>query len=208
MLHTEALLAGTLPILERLMRIEALDQFALVGGTALALRYGHRVSVDLDLFSAELDHERLVGVMRAEFGTAFRYEPPAQRSIGIFCYVEEVKVDMVRYPHPRIADIVTVDGVRMYADDDIAAMKIQAILGRGRKKDFWDLAELLEHYDLDRIINWHSMKYPNQMLAISIPNALVYFNDAEESEEPAALRRWTWSEVKHIVRDAVDRHLR
>lgn len=208
MLHPEALLPGTLPLLERLMRLEALDPFALVGGTALALRYGHRISVGLDLFAADLDVEELVKAMQAEFGSSFRYEPPALRSIGIFGFVDEVKVDIVRYPHPRIAEISTVDGVRMYADDDIAAMKVQAVLGRGRKKDFWDLAELLQHYDLERIMDWHTRKYPNQMLAISIPNALVYFSDAEESEEPASLRPWTWPDVKGIIRDAVDRYLR
>ena len=190
------------------MQLDALNQFALVGGTALALRYGHRISVDLDLFAAELDVEELVKAMQAEFGSSFRYEPPALRSIGIFGFVDEVKVDIVRYPHPRIAEFSTVDGVRMYADDDIAAMKVQAVLGRGRKKDFWDLAELLQHYDLERIMDWHTRKYPNQMLAISIPNALVVFSDAEESEEPASLRPCTWADVKGIIRDAVDRYLR
>lgn len=57
-------------------------------------------------------------------------------------------------------------------------------------------------------MDWHTRKYPNQMLAISIPNALVVFSDAEESEEPASLRPWTWPDVKGIIRDAVDRYLR
>lgn len=208
MLHTEALIPGTLPILERLMSLEALDQFALVGGTALALRHGHRLSVDLDLFGQELRHDELVATLQAEFGTSFRYEPSAQKTIGIFCYIDEVKVDIIRYPHPCIAELVTVAGVRMYADDDIAAMKIQAILGRGRKKDFWDLAELLQYHDLAHIAECHSRKYPNQLLAISIPNALVYFSDAEESEAPLSLKDQTWDEVKQVIRHAVNQYLR
>ena len=32
---------------------EALGQFALGGGTSLALRFGHRLSVDLDYFTTE-----------------------------------------------------------------------------------------------------------------------------------------------------------
>ncbi|MBK9147429.1 MAG: nucleotidyl transferase AbiEii/AbiGii toxin family protein [Flavobacteriales bacterium] len=190
------------------MRLEALDQFALVGGTALALRYGHRLSVDLDLFGHELQHEAMVEALRSEFGASFSYEPPAQKSIGVFCFIDGIKVDIVRYPHPRIAEVTTVGDVRMYADDDIAAMKVQAILGRGRKKDFWDLAELIRHRTLASVIDCHARKYPNQMLAISIPNALVYYADAEESEVPVSLKQQTWEGVKQVVRNAVEEFLR
>lgn len=208
MLHTEALVPGTLPILERLMRMEPLGQFDLVGGTALALRHGHRVSVDIDLFAQELDQERVVNALELEFGSSFRYEVPQGKSIGIFGFIDDVKLDIVRYPHPRISDLEVVDGIRMYSDVDIGAMKIQAILGRGKKKDFWDLTELLQHRPLSRIIADHEKKFPNQMYAISTPNALIYFVDAENSETPVCLKGRTWAEVKETVRDAVDRYLR
>ena len=48
-------------------------------------------------------------------------------------------------------------------------------LGRGVKKDFWDLCELLKIYSLKDIISWHKEKYPSQMLLISIPNAITFF---------------------------------
>ena len=80
------------------------------------------------------------------------------------------------------------DGIRSYSNADIAAMKIQAILGRGKKKDFWDLYELLQHYSLQQIIDWHKLKYPSQMLAISIPHAITYFFDADQSEIPVSYK--------------------
>ena len=190
------------------MRMEPLDGFHLVGGTALALRHGHRISVDIDLFGPDLEQEALVSALEREFGGSFRYEPPPGKSIGIFCFVDEVKLDIVRYQHEMISDLEVTDGIRLYSDDDIGAMKIQAILSRGKKKDFWDLAELLQHHPLSRIIANHEKKFPNQMYAISTPNALIYFVDADKSETPVCLKGRTWAEVKEIVRDAVDHYLR
>jgi hypothetical protein len=86
-------------------------------------------------------------------------------------------------------------------------MKIQAMLGRGRKKDFWDLYELLQHYPLKEIIRWHTQKYPTQMLAISIPNAITYFTDAEESEDPESFKNQTWETVKKGIQKAVREYL-
>ena len=87
-------------------------------------------------------------------------------------------------------------------------MKIQAILGRGRKKDFWDLAELLVHFSLEEIISFHSQKYPSQQLLISIPQAVTYFNDAEESDEPVSLKGQTWESVKKIIQQQVNEYLK
>lgn len=91
---------------------------------------------------------------------------------------------------------------------DIAAMKIQAILGRGKKKDFWDLYELLQRYSMQQLIDWHKQKYPSQMLAISIPNAISYFSEAEESETPVSFKKQTWKGVKKGIQRVVSDYLR
>lgn len=54
MLQTQTVEPGTFSILKRLMQVPELARFDLVGGTALLLLYGHRLSVDLDLFSPDL----------------------------------------------------------------------------------------------------------------------------------------------------------
>lgn len=190
------------------MELPSLQPFSLVGGTALALRYGHRSSVDLDLFFHEkCDHIRIENELLNEFGEDFDYES-GHKKFGIFCYIEKIKVDIVYFPHLPIAEFVTEDKIRMYSSADIAAMKIQAILGRAQKKDFWDLYELLQHYPLHQLIDWHKQKYPSQMLAISIPNAITYFVEADESEIPESFKGQTWEKVKDGIKRVVSDYLK
>jgi hypothetical protein len=208
MLYTQAIEPGTLSLLKKLMELPSLHSFSLVGGTALALRYGHRSSVDLDLFChEEFDNSIISNELRQAFGDDFYFES-GHRNLGIFCYLDKIKVDIVYYPHPLVGVIEIKKRIRFYSDADIAAMKIQAILGRGKKKDFWDLYELLLHYSLQQIIDWHKQKYPSQMLAISIPNAITYFVDADESEIPVSFKKQTWEGIKKGISMVVSDYLR
>ena len=88
------------------------------------------------------------------------------------------------------------------------AMKIAAIMKRGVKKDFWDIAELLKHYSVDDFIRLYTKKYPSQQLLVSVPFALTYFIDAEESEEPVSLRGQTWEQVKKSIQQKVNEFLK
>lgn len=190
------------------MELPSLHSFSLVLGTTLALRYGHRSSVDLDLFFHEkFDHFTIEKELRNEFGDGFVYES-GHKQWGIFCYIQKIKVDIVYFPHPLIGDIEIEDRIRMYSSSDIAAMKVQAILGRAMKKDFWDLHELLKHYSLQQIIDWHELKYPTQMLAISIPNAITYFVEADESETPVSFKGQTWLKIKKDISKVVSDYLK
>ena len=208
MLHIETVEPRTFSILERLMELKALQPFSLVGGTALSLRYGHRTSVDIDLFCHEkFDHEPIINALKKEFGKGYSTESKYARW-GIFCYLDDVKVDIVHNPHPLIDTLEITNGIRMYSDKDIIAMKLSAILGRGMKKDFWDLAELLQHYSLEDMITFHEAKYPDQNLLITIPQALTWFDDAEESEDPISLKGQTWKGVKKIIQQNVSDFLR
>lgn len=87
-------------------------------------------------------------------------------------------------------------------------MKLQAILGRGLKKDFFDIAEFLNHYSINEMIEYHREKYPNQMLGISIPQALIYFEDAEKNENPVVLNSMTWNDVKYFIKQKVSEFLK
>jgi len=208
MLHTETVEPGTLSLLKKLMELPSLQQFSLVGGTALALRYGHRSSDDLDLFyHNKFDHANIEEELTNEFGPGFDYES-GHKQFGIFCYLEKIKVDIVYFPHKPIGTIETTDNIRMYCSADIAAMKIQAILGRAKKKDFWDLYELLQHYSLQQLMDWHKLKYPSQMLAISIPNAITYFIEANDSDDPVSFKKQTWESVKKGISRIVSDYLR
>ena len=208
MLYTKTVEPGTFSILNELMEIPSLKPFSLVGGTALSLRYGHRSSEDLDLFYHEkFDQSEIVKDLESAFKQRFVYKQE-HTTFGIFCFIDEIKVDIVHYPYLPIAPIEIEKGIRFYSSADIAAMKIQAILGRGKKKDFWDLYELLQHFSLQQIMDWHKQKYPNQMLAISIPHAITYFVDAEESETPVSFKKQTWEGVKKGISKIVSDYLR
>jgi hypothetical protein len=189
------------------MGMPSLQTFALVGGTALSLRYGHRSSIDLDLFLHEkFDQPHLIKELESLFGDQFVYKQQ-HTQFGIFCFIENIKVDFVHFPHPPIKKFDIISDIRFYSNADIAAMKIQAILGRAKKKDFWDIHELLQHYSLQQIMDWHKQKYPGQMLAISIPHAITYFVDAEETEDPVSFKKQTWAGVKKEIQQAVRDYL-
>ena len=86
------------------MAMPELEQFNLVGGTALALYYGHRLSIDLDLFSTtDSQPEMLLTALEKTFPD-FRYNRPG--NVGIFGFIGNVKIDLVRYQHhPSIGEV-------------------------------------------------------------------------------------------------------
>jgi hypothetical protein len=204
MLQTQTVDARTFSILKTLMEIPEIQSFNLVGGTALSLKYGHRTSVDLDLFTvSEFAHQPVIDSLTRTFGDLFVHDKGFGKW-GIFCHIDRVKVDLVYYPHPLLYAVECRDTIRMYDDRDLIAMKIQAILGRGKKKDFWDIYELMKHYDLSEMIDFHRAKYPAQILMISIPQALIWFVDADaDADNPFQLKQQKWERIKDGIRKKV-----
>ena len=88
------------------------------------------------------------------------------------------------------------------------AMKIQAILGRGRKKDFWDIAELLDHYTISDFVEVHKKKYATQNLLITVPQVMTYFTDADEDEDPVSLKNQTWIGIQESISRKVRQYLK
>ena len=208
MLHTKTVEPHTLSLLKELMQLPALNNFGLVGGTALSLLYGHRMSEDLDIFSAaSFENTDVIDELKESFGTRFLVEEKPPR-FGIFCFIDNVKVDIIRHPHPIIRPMVVKDAVRMFSVEDIIAMKVQAVLGRGKKKDFWDIAELLHHFTVDDFIKIHAEKYSTQNLLITVPQAITYFSDAEESEDPVSHKKQSWESVKKFISKKVSEYLK
>jgi predicted nucleotidyltransferase component of viral defense system len=207
MLHDETVLPGTFTLLKELSKLDSFQKFSLVGGTALSLRYGHRHSEDLDFFSNErFDRQLIIEELIKIYSNQFIHQETGFKK-SLFCSIKDVKVDVVYYPHPLIRPLINEDDIIFYSDEDIAAMKIQAILGRGKKKDFWDLALLLEKHGLGNIIDWHTEKFPNQMLLISIPQTITYFDDANLSQDPICLLGLSWEDIKNKIRSAVREYL-
>jgi len=127
---------------------------------------------------------------------------------AIFCFINNIKVDIAQYKHPQIEKTEEHDGFRLYSNLDLIAMKINSVLGRGKKKDFYDLAELFKHYSLQECMNVYKKKFPSQELLISIPNALTYFANAVNSEDPESLKGQTRSSVKKTIQKKVSDYLK
>ncbi len=207
MLQTQTVEPGTLSLLEKLMDIPGLRSFGLVGGTALALKFSHRISVDLDLFSNErFENVTIENSLTRVFGSDFENRTSTPM-FGVFCFIEGIKVDLIRYSHPLIRPSETIADIRMYSNEDIIALKVQAILGRAKKKDFWDVAELLKHYMVKDFIDFHQEKFSTQNLPISVPQAIYYFSDAEESEDPVSLKGQTWTKFQKLIQKKVAEYL-
>ena len=207
MLRLETVEPHTFSILKQLLEMPELMDFSLVGGTALSLLYGHRKSIDIDLFSEKtFDSSSISSALKRKFKAKFIMEEKPVH-FGIFCYVADVKIDFISHPHPLIRPKTNVEDIRMFSIEDIIAMKVQAILGRGRKKDFWDVAELLDHFSVSDFIKFHKEKYATQNLFITVPQAITYFADAEEGEDPISLKNQTWRSIQESISSRVREYL-
>lgn len=156
MLHISAVrLPSTLELLIELMRDELLNEVFLVGGTALALQFGHRVSVDLDLFSQHsFSSDKIIGSLSQYLSVEIRKKQDENLLILNVSNpksenLASIKVDFLRYPHQILDKIIHEDGIRLLSYLDIAPMKLAAINGRGAKKDFFDLYFLLNKHSYD-----------------------------------------------------------
>ena len=192
MLQFQAVEPELLAGLKFLFSFPELENYRLVGGTALALKFGHRKSVDIDLFGQDsLDWDAFDQAV-----SAFDTPQSVSRSKAIHTFIlRGVKVDVVRYNYPWLASFEKHDGIRLASTKDIAAMKLNAIAGRGVKKDFIDLNLLLDHFSLPEMLSFYREKY-KQTSDFMVLKSLTYFEDADENEDPEMLVDYNWEHVK------------
>ncbi|MBQ8593199.1 MAG: nucleotidyl transferase AbiEii/AbiGii toxin family protein [Bacteroidaceae bacterium] len=199
MLSYQTVEPHTLELLKSLADEPMLASMRLVGGTALALQYGHRNSIDLDFFgSISADAEEVKQVLRRH-GTLEVIKET--RSIMLY-RLDGVKVDMVHYQYPWIDDAVKTDGLSLASPKDIAAMKVNAIEGRGTKKDFIDLYFLLKHYSIEEILGFYKEKYPEHSVFRALMS-MSYFEDADEQFMPLMFESVTWEEMRKTILEKV-----
>jgi len=199
MLHLEAIDTGALDLLKKIMTDPSFREFFLVGGTGLALQTGHRISDDLDLFSTTPFEPAQLLSLLMQIGEV-KVTGEAKNTLN--CFVAGIKVDFIGYLYPLISELITDDQIRIAGIPDIAAMKLSAIAQRGSRKDFFDLAELLQHYSLSELMDFFRLKFPS-IDTFHILRSLTYFEDAENEKDPRLLKKITWPQVKTRVTDAV-----
>ena len=197
MLQRETVAPQLLDILDVLMKSKELGDLRLVGGTALALQLGHRMSDVIDLFG---NHPYSSDEMDAIMSNLIKPDNQKGGAIIKAYYIHNVKVDVVKYQYPWLDTEIVVDGIRMASIKDIAAMKIGAITNRGSKKDFVELYVLLDQFSFDDIMSFYQKKMLDANIWLAL-HSVVYFDDAEDEPMPKLFIDVTWNQIKEKVID-------
>jgi hypothetical protein len=196
--HWEAVTPGIRETLGILGQMPPLRHFYLAGGTALALRLGHRVSQDLDLFTDidTLDDQLRRGIVQ-DLRKDHTVDVWQDSVMGLVLRVNEQSVSFFSYGYPLLGATDPVAGVQIAGMLDIGLMKLDAIAGRGTRKDFYDVHFIASHVPLDELFAHSSEKYPQvHGFGMRVLTAMVDFDIADQEEEPTMLKPVEWDQVK------------
>ncbi len=210
MLQYRTVYPKTLELLEELMLLPELQDFFLVGETALALQIGHRISVDIDLFTNnDFDSELLLPKLSKQFTVMNIAVKQNSLSLDIASDdsgSEATEVDLIKYSYPLINPLLEVGSIRLLSIEDISAMKLSAIAGRGSKKDFYDIYYLLLKFSFKELFNFFEIKFPSTN-KFQIIKSLTYFNDADLEPDPLTIEEIEWEFVKKSIIEKVEVYL-
>lgn len=206
-IHTRALSASGKKAFVVLRNSRWIKDFYLAGGTALALQLGHRTSVDFDFFSPTnlVLRDWREGIV-ADLSARGNVEIQSQNDGTLLLRFGDVPMSFFRYPYPFIAPPIVVDNLQIASVLDIGLMKIAAIIGRGRKRDFVDLYFIAQDLPLAELLERGADKFPNvRDFPLQAARALVYFADAEADKMPRMFLPVKWSRVKKYFEREVAR---
>ena len=211
MLHYNTITPLLHSILADLMLADVFKDFRLVGGTALSLHRGHRMSVDIDLFTdaeyGSVDFDAIDTYLRSNYSYV---DTNNYDVIGMGkCYfigdsqLKCIKLDLF-YTDKFIDEIILIDGLRLASIEEIIAMKMDVILRTGRKKDFWDIHELKDNYSISEMIALHEKRYPYTHDREILKQKFKDFEDADGDFEPDCLRGKYWGFIKLDLIDFIN----
>lgn len=174
----------TFQLIQQLQSLPELTGFYLVGGTSLALQLNHRNSIDIDLFTqSDFDDNAIIELLQKNYKTAEIF----RRKNTIITLLDNVKTDFIKHDYPLINTPITEEGITYLGKEDIAAMKLHAIIQSGKRlKDFIDIYFLLQYFTMDQLIAFFVKKYSysNSLIALK---AVTYFDDIDENIDPPKL---------------------
>jgi hypothetical protein len=212
MLRKETVSSALLESLLVLMEMKTLKKHRLVGGTALALQIGHRISVDIDLFSDEKNnYEEIQEELYGTFGNKFAKGRYIRGTVsnGIAVYVNDIKTDILDWKAKFIRPAVVDEGIRMASKEDILPMKFNTFMcppefARYEKKDFVDIAYLMKEYPFEQIIGLYNEKYPHELMSSRLMiEGLQLSEMADKKVMPKMLTAETWNDVKNQIEKSV-----
>jgi len=180
------------------------EPFYLVGGASLSLRLGHRESIDIDLFTNASYGSLDFLVYENFFKDNYKYYYCTDKTniVGFSrsYYIgdsenDSIKVDL--YYHDEIIDPCDIiDNIRIASLADVTAMKIDVISRGGRKKDFWDLHELLSTYTISEMLDLHQKRYEYTHDRDQIITNFTNFASADEEFDPICMKKKEWELIK------------
>ncbi len=202
--HWESLTPETQQAFRKISSLEFIGSFYLAGGTGLALHLGHRFSIDLDFFSSHADAVEADqrAIMRETFDDptlSISFDKDATfaatwRGVGLSFFRLHL--------YPLVQSTLLVAGIAVASLEEIGAMKLAAIIGRGTRKDLVDLYFILQHTSITRLFQVAAVKYSRvRTFAISATRALAYFEDAEALPMPRMIDRTPWPVMKRFLED-------
>jgi len=209
-LYYQTVSPALMDCLHKLMAHPAFKDFYLVGGTSLALQRGHRISIDIDLFTCipygKMNTEEIKTALLGMFPYTDRIEELYNSQMVYSLYVGNNKKDCVKldlcYDDALIFPLIEIDGIRIASEKEIAAMKIQAITQtEQRRKDFWDIHELLESYSLSEMIDWGIQRYPWSVTRESVKDGIERLQFIKDFTEVVCMKGKYW---EFIIEDLID----
>ena len=181
----------------------------LAGGTALALHFGHRTSKDLDFYTKKhFDSLKLIG----EFQKVFKKDlkEPKRAEDTLWLKIKNTDLSFLRYPYPLIRPLVFYETIKLASLEDIIAMKIEAIITRGLKRDFVDIYFAIKKYGIKKILDFFREKYPQAFNEYACLTALTYFEEAEKGEQGRKriyiYSGITWPKIKKFITEEIKKY--
>ncbi|MBK6833929.1 MAG: nucleotidyl transferase AbiEii/AbiGii toxin family protein [Bacteroidetes bacterium] len=198
-------------VLKTLMNANELVQFRLVGGTALSLYRGHRLSIDIDLFTdakyGSIDYNAIDKYLR----NTFNYVDTSNENIigfGKSYFVGNdaeniIKLDIFYSNEAFLFPESIIDELRIAEVSEIVAMKTDVVSRGGRKKDFWDLHELMNDYTINEMFKLHKQRHPFTHDKAILKENFCSFTNADLDFDPVCLKGKHWELIKLDMIDLV-----
>lgn len=200
MLHTKTVTRETLKLLKKLMADPNLSEFSLVGGTALSLYLGHRKSIDLDLFRKDSFSASALSLYLKE---KYNFQEDFQDNNTLKGFINDIKIDFITHKYENVKTIHTIEKLRLYSLEDIAAMKLNAIADNGtRLKDFVDIVCLSTKMSLNEMLESYQKKYPNTN-AMRALRGLTYHADIIHESIDLIIGDYNWNKVSQRIDEMI-----
>jgi hypothetical protein len=204
MLFIETVSPALLNIIKSISADDSFRDFRLVGGTALSLQLGHRLSVDADFFTNQTfetgQKERMLELLLPGF-RVLKISPH-----GVAGFYENVKIDLYTWHVPFLLSPIEKEGIRMADLPDLAALKLEAIINRKEEKDFRDIHALLGIFSLAELLIFYQQRIVGRDSRLVVDH-LAAAPAADRLEPMTLLKSIPYETVSREILEKINDHL-